>query len=262
VPALERHRHASRARDAAPPPPPANHGGLSVTTLAIASASSLVAALVVSRLWGAGTLAGAAVTPVVVALVAEALHRPRRAIQTVRQTRVGDRYDPLAEGRAGLLEGDLATARAPAPPPRTVHRVTVRRPGRRAVVAALVTGIAAFAIAALVLTSGELVFGGSASTGDGRTTLFGGSKSGERDAGDEQAPAQTPSRSTEDRGTGQPPATDDGQQQPATPGGGSTQPTTPEGGTTAPPGGGSTTPAPTTPAPSTGEQPSTPPATP
>lgn len=260
MPALERHRHAPRTRDVAPPPP-AHHGGLSVTTLAIASASSLVAALVVSRLWGAGTLAGAAVTPVVVTLVAEALHRPRRAIQTVRQTRVGDRYDPLAEGRAGVREGDLATARAPAPPPRTVHRVTVRRPGRRAVVAALVTGIAAFAIAALVLTSGELVFGGSASSGGGRTTLFGGSRSSERDAGDEQAPAQEPSRSTEEPGTTQPPATDD-EQQPATPGGGSTQPTTPEGGTTAPPGGGSTTPAPTTPAPSTAEQPSTPPATP
>jgi hypothetical protein len=258
VPALERHRHAPRTRDVAPP---AHHGGLSVTTLAIASASSLVAALVVSRLWGAGTLAGAAVTPVVVTLVAEALHRPRRAIQTVRQTRVGDRYDPLAEGRAGLREGDLATARAPAPPPRTVHRVTVRRPGRRAVVAALVTGIAAFAIAALVLTSGELALGGSASSGDGRTTLFGGSRSSERDAGDEQAPAQDPSRSIEGRGTTQPPAADD-EQQPATPGGGSTQPTAPEGGTTAPPGGGSTTPAPTTPAPSTGEQPSTPPATP
>jgi hypothetical protein len=240
-------------RDAASDPP-ATGGGLSLATLAIASASSLVAALVVSRLWGVGTLAGAAVTPVVVALVAEALHRPRRVIQTVRRTRVGDHFDPLAEGRAGVREGDLATARPPAPPPRTVHRVAVRRPGRRALAAALVTGIAAFAIAALVLPSGELVFGSSAGSGGARTTLFGGDRSSERDAGDEQAPArQEPSRPTEDPGTTQPPANEGDGQQPATPGG-SAPPATPEGGTTMPPAGGSTTPAPATPSPSTGDE--------
>jgi len=41
--------------------------GLSVTRLMIASLSSLAAALIVSRLWGGGTLIGAAMTPVIVA---------------------------------------------------------------------------------------------------------------------------------------------------------------------------------------------------
>jgi hypothetical protein len=78
----------SRDRDQAKP-------GLSVTTLMIASLSSLAAALVVSRLWGGGTLLGAAMTPVIVALVSEGLNRPAKAIGTVRQTRAG-RFDPLS----------------------------------------------------------------------------------------------------------------------------------------------------------------------
>jgi hypothetical protein len=44
---------------------------------------------------------------------------------------------------------------------------------RRKVIIALVTGVLAFAIAAVVVTAGELTFGGSASSG-GETTFFGG----------------------------------------------------------------------------------------
>ena len=86
--------------------------GLSASTLMIASASSAVAAIVVSKLWGGGTLIGAATTPIIVALVSEALRRPARAIDTVRTTR-GARFDPIAEGRRGLAEGDLDRARRP-----------------------------------------------------------------------------------------------------------------------------------------------------
>src|SRR3954468_25102500 len=88
--------------------------GLSLATLAIASASSLVAALVGYKLWGPGTLIGAALTPVVVAVVSEGLKRPADVIGTVRQTRA-TRYDPVAEGRAGMAEGDLSRARPAAP---------------------------------------------------------------------------------------------------------------------------------------------------
>src|SRR3954449_11106703 len=83
--------------------------GLSVTTLMIASLSSLAAALVVSKIWGGGTLFGAAMTPVIVALVSEGLRRPATIVTSVRETR--GRYDPVAEGRAGLREGDLERAR-------------------------------------------------------------------------------------------------------------------------------------------------------
>jgi hypothetical protein len=86
--------------------------GLSASTLMIASVSSAVAAIVVSKLWGGGTLIGAATTPVIVALVSEALRRPARAIDTVRTTRAA-RFDPIAEGRRGLAEGDLHRARRP-----------------------------------------------------------------------------------------------------------------------------------------------------
>src|SRR4051795_13784136 len=88
--------------------------GLSVTTLMIASLSSLAAALVVSKIWGGGTLIGAAMTPVIVAVVSEGLRRPATVITSVRDTR-SSRFDPVAEGRAGLREGDLRHARPAMP---------------------------------------------------------------------------------------------------------------------------------------------------
>jgi hypothetical protein len=154
--------------------------GLSVTTLIIASLSSLAAALVVSRLWGAGTLVGAAMTPVIVALVSEGLNRPARVVTTVRQSR-GDRFDPVAEGRAGLREGDLPDARTPVPAAAAaqirVHRAepakrnfSLRLPRPR-VMAAVATGLVAFLIAGVFLTSSELVLGKSVTSSSKRTTF-------------------------------------------------------------------------------------------
>jgi hypothetical protein len=155
--------------------------GLSVTTLMIASLSSLAAALVVSRLWGGGTLIGAAMTPVIVALVSEGLNRPAKAIGTVRQTRA-TRYDPVAEGRAGLREGDFDEARVPPIPAAAaaqmrVHRSASTKRGfslrlpRPRVMAAIATGLVAFLIAAVFLTSSELVLGKSVTSSSHRTTL-------------------------------------------------------------------------------------------
>src|SRR3954471_11466847 len=53
---------------------------LSLRTLAIASIASATAAIVVSQFWAGGTPIAAAVTPVLVALVSEMLHRPTEAI--------------------------------------------------------------------------------------------------------------------------------------------------------------------------------------
>ena len=162
--------------------------GLSVSTLMIASLSSLAAAVVVSRLWGGGTLIGAAMTPVIVALVSEGLNRPAKAIGTVpkaigtvRQTR-GGRYDPVAEGRAGLEEGDFDGARTPPVPAAAaaqirVHRASTPKQGfslrmpRPRVLAAIGTGLVAFLIAAVFLTSSELVLGKSVTSSSHRTTL-------------------------------------------------------------------------------------------
>jgi hypothetical protein len=151
--------------------------GLSITTLVIASCSSLVAAAVVSRVWGGGTLVGAAVTPVIVALVSEGLKKPATVISTVRETRTSTgRYDPVAEGRRGLREGDLAMASRTRPAPereRSVHRAGRRAP-RRPLILAIVTGLVAFAIAAVVLTSSDLVLGRSVTGTGNRTTLWSG----------------------------------------------------------------------------------------
>ncbi|MEA2323949.1 MAG: hypothetical protein QOD81_3799, partial [Solirubrobacteraceae bacterium] len=155
--------------------------GVSVATLLIASASSLAAAIVVSRVWGGGTLIGAAVTPVIVALVSEGLRRPAQVVTTVRETRSA-RYDPVAEGRRGMSEGDLETARparAGAGPQRTVHRAAARPARSRVRLGlAVATGLAAFVVAGVVLTGSELVFGNSAvSSSQKRTTYLGGESS-------------------------------------------------------------------------------------
>jgi hypothetical protein len=164
------------------------HGGLSVSTLTIASASSLVAAVVVSKLWGGGTLFGAALTPVIVAVVSEGLRKPANVIGTVRQTRATAVYDPVAEGRRGLAEGDLSRARQGRPgeaPQRRVHRgsgplvpaaaaAADRASGRsrRRLVLAVATGLVAFVVAGVALTGSELVLGNSVVSSAKRTTYI------------------------------------------------------------------------------------------
>lgn len=143
-----------------------NGGGLSVTTLAIASLSSLAAALVVHKFWRGGAIVGAAVTPVIVAIVSEALRKPVDAYRT-RTTTVNP--PPL-----GM------------PPPRAVY-------GRRRslhVKLALATGLVAFAIAAFFLTGAELVLGG-ASDDDKFRVLPGKQEQRDRGDRDRDAPAQT-----------------------------------------------------------------------
>jgi hypothetical protein len=185
----------------------------------IASASSLVAAVLVSKFWGGGTLIGAAVTPVIVALVSEGLRKPAQVVTTVRGTRAG-RYDPVAEGREGLRDGDLARARQPVPgdpeprfhsvgagerrtprAPRAAAAPQAARPAvsplrrRGALLAAVATGLIAFVVAGLLLTGSELVFGNSAVTSsDKRTTLLGGQSS---QAKDEQKDTKTNTTTTE-----------------------------------------------------------------
>ena len=84
---------------------------LSVQTLAIASISSALAAVIVSQFWKSGTAPAAAITPVVVTVLSELLHKPTQAI-TSRVT--SDRSALLPEG-----------AGAGAPPQRRLETVTV-----------------------------------------------------------------------------------------------------------------------------------------
>src|SRR3954447_23734499 len=62
-------------------------GGLSLRTLTIASAASLSAAMVTSRLFPPGTIYTAAITPVLVAAVSEMLARPADRMAELRRQR-------------------------------------------------------------------------------------------------------------------------------------------------------------------------------
>jgi hypothetical protein len=176
-------------------------GGLSLQTLVVASAASLTAAMVTSRLFPPGTIYASALTPVIVAAVSEMLHRPAArasAIRRQRRTLVlearerqaervlggGSEGSPLrgapefAHGAAADHEvgtnGDGDHPRTSHPSPVSIHRS--RGWGRIHPKVVIATGLAAFAIAAAALTLPELIFGGAVATTH-RTTFFGGGAS-------------------------------------------------------------------------------------
>lgn len=185
-------------------------GGLSIQTLLISAAGAVAAATVVPLFWERGTVIATAMTPVVVALVSEALRKPAEKISAVapkvtRRTATGaalrrpvpdaahtsrpesvgargrgpERFDPvIPEG--GLSEDDPFGLRAAAAP---------RRPWWKLGIA---TGLLAFAIGAGVVTASELtLFGGSVSGERGRTTLFSGAKHQKSDATPTPTPTAT-----------------------------------------------------------------------
>jgi len=155
----------------------------SALTLVVASASSVVAAVVVSRIWGPGTIIGAAATPVIITLVGELLKKPAEKITVIRVTQSGTA---------------VRERTAPAPPAGgELSERSVHRSRRRPIAVALATGLLAFVVGAVVLTSSELVFGDSSvATGAKRTTVFGGDTQ-ERPPADRQAPGTGPTAPTE-----------------------------------------------------------------
>jgi hypothetical protein len=146
-------------------------GGVELSTLIITAVASAAAAYVTSEVWAPGTLASAALTPIIVALVKEALSRPARAVTravpvrgVVRSTSPEDeaakrfaRYEPVDERVAqhGEIAGSSGSFR------------------RRAWQTAVVTGLLGFLVAAVIITVPEVV-AGKAASGGGHTTLFGG----------------------------------------------------------------------------------------
>ena len=175
--------------------------GLDLPTLLTTAIASAVAAYVTSQLWAPGTLAAAAFTPVIVALIKEALAKPAEVVT-----------------RAVPVRGVVRSAPPPGQPdepdetPETIEaRIAqlgeapgVSRPGRtrRNWQIAVVTGLLGFLIAAVIITVPELVAGSSASGGDRGTTIFGGKK---------RSASSTPTDTTtttpsEDESEGVPPA--------------------------------------------------------
>jgi MFS family permease len=164
------------------PPGAGNDDRLSIRTLVIASVASAAAALVTSRFWAPGTAFAAALTPVIISIVSELLHRPAEHVSRRRASRRAaspasikpPTYEP-PDGRSGA--------------PETPFGQTTRAHGRRRLhlKLALLTGVLAFAIAAAALTLPELIFGRAATT-NRDTTIFGG------DSPKEQAPQPTETR--------------------------------------------------------------------
>jgi len=223
-------------------------GGLSVTTLLIASGSAAAAAVIVPLFWDRGSLLAAAITPIIVTLTSEALKKPVEKVQTVgvwRRTPEGTAvrqpegrdFDPL----------DPAEERFEVDPQQPDDPFGLREPERggfftrKRVTLAVVTGLLAFGIAAVVVTASELAIFGDSVSRQHRTTFFGGESRGATptptptatptptetpDEGATPTPTPTPSETPSATPSATPPAG-------ATPQAGAT--TTPEPGATPPP---------------------------
>lgn len=175
-------------------------GGLSIQTLLISAAAAAAAATVVPLFWAQGTLFATAMTPVIVAVVSEALRKPVAHVSAVaprvaRRSGTGAAvrtYDPeAAETRdpTGVGARGRGPERFEPLPPHLREETPARRSddpfGLRAaekrprpwLKVGLVTGLLAFVIGAGVVTASELaIFGGSVSGERGRTSVFGGTK--------------------------------------------------------------------------------------
>jgi hypothetical protein len=175
---------------------------LNLRTLVIASAASATAALVTSRLWIAGTWLAAAMTPVIVTLVSELLHRPTARIARGLTTEREALPDPEAPARRVAERLRAADAPVPDPEMRVYRTQSGRTPARKRQIAyraVLVTAALAFAIGAIGLTVTELVAGSSFGKSDRRTTLGGGSAHS-RSSSDSKTPTKTAPTGT-DTGT-------------------------------------------------------------
>jgi hypothetical protein len=155
---------------------------LNTRTLTIASIASATAAAVTSQLWIAGTWIAAALTPVLVSLISEAMHRPTeriaRAWSSDPEARVSRAQTPTREEPAAVTG---------TPGPVRIYRQTGRgstlserrlQLSRRkiAIGGVALTAAIAFVIGILALTTVDLVSGGSVGKGSGRTTFFSGNK--------------------------------------------------------------------------------------
>ena len=148
-----------------------------------ASIGAAAAAIITSQFWIAGTPIAAALTPVIVALVSEMLHRPTEKIAQ----KFTSETDALPDA-----SGAAPPPRRPEPPARDV---TIYRSQGQGVdwgslpwKHILATGAIAFVIGAAILTLPELIAGQSLGKGNGSTSILG--NNGKRDRAEEQQPAE------------------------------------------------------------------------
>jgi hypothetical protein len=148
---------------------------LNTRTLTIASVASASAAAVTSQLWIAGTWIAAALTPVLVAMISEAMHRPTeriaRAWTSEREMRATQAATPTRREPTTVsgTAGPLRVYRQSGP------RTTMLTKRRIAIGTVAATAAIAFVVGIVALTTVDLVSGGSVGKGSGRSTLFSGS---------------------------------------------------------------------------------------
>lgn len=166
---------------------------LDLPTLLVTAVASATAAYVTSKLWTPGTLAAAAFTPVLIALIKEALYKPAEVVTravpvrgVVRSTSSAGQPERPAEAMEVIEERvpQLGEARGHSPPRR-----------RRRWKVAIATGLLGFALATVIITVPELLSDGSVAGGGRETTLFGGGSDTSSDLED------TTTTSPEDRET-------------------------------------------------------------
>jgi hypothetical protein len=156
-------------------------GGLSLSTLLLASAGAATASIVVPLVVGGGGVVAAAITPIIVTLTSEALKKPVQKVQTVGVWRRTPQGTVVRQpGGQDFEVSDPEEERIEVDPEQTDDPFGLREPERKAiltrrrVIISLTTAALAFAIAAVVVTAGQLTFGDTASPKH-RTTFFGGS---------------------------------------------------------------------------------------
>jgi hypothetical protein len=190
------------------PEPKQEKGGLQLSTLLISSLSAVAAAVIVPYFWERGSLLAVAVTPIVVALVTEALNRPTKVITQVaprvtRRTGTGAAVraeQPTGVGARG--EGPERVARWGDEDDPFGLRTPERKPRRSFPwKLGIITGLVAAVIGAAVVTASELaIFGHSVSGKERSTSVFGGSSSDSTD--EEETPTPTPTgTATEEEAT-------------------------------------------------------------
>ena len=177
-------------------------GGLSVTTLLIASGSAAAAAVIVPLFWDRGSLLAAAITPVIVTLTSEALKKPVEKIPTVGVWRKTPQGTAVRQpGGRDFEVHDPEEERLEVDPAQTDDPFGLREPERggfftrKRIVLALVTGLLAFGIAAVVVTASELAIFGDSVSRQHRTTFFGGKS---KDATPTPTPTATPTATPEE----------------------------------------------------------------
>ncbi len=154
-------------------PTSSGRSSIDLPTLIVTAVASAIAAYVTSKLWAPGTLAAAAFTPVLVAVLKEMLIKPAEVVTRAVPVRgvVRSSSGPEDPGHAVNDTPEDIEARIA----QLGEAPGLSRPGhRRAWHAAVVTGLLGFLVAAVIITVPELVAGSSASGGGRDTTLFGG----------------------------------------------------------------------------------------